>query len=106
MLRDPRDVVASLQAAGRSWGRSWAPTGVAGAAELWCRFVESALEVESDPRGIVVRYERLLAETAAELGRVCAGPGSRPAPTGVATSPPATASSSAPAPGTPDRSTL
>lgn len=75
VLRDPRDVVASLRAAGRSWGRSWAPTGVVGAARLWLRFVESALDVEDDPRGIVVRYESLLADTPRALARVCAAAG-------------------------------
>jgi hypothetical protein len=70
VLRDPRDVVCSLRAAGRSWGRSWAPTNVAGAARFWRLFVENALGVENDPRGLVVRYEALQADGAAELARI------------------------------------
>jgi hypothetical protein len=80
VLRDPRDVVSSLRAAGRSWGRSWAPTGTAGAALLWRGLVESAQGVEDDPRGLVVRYERLLEDGAGELARIgeAAGLGAAP----------------------------
>jgi hypothetical protein len=80
VLRDPRDVVASLRAAGRSWGRSWAPSGTAGAARLWRRFVESAVDVENDPRGLVVRYERAHEDPAGELLRICEATGLKAAP--------------------------
>jgi len=70
LLRDPRDVVASLTDAGRSWGRSWAPSGTVGAARLWQSFVEAGQGLEQDPRSLVVRYEELLEDGAGQLSRI------------------------------------
>ena len=41
ILRDPRDVVASLLAVSRSWGAAWAPHHAAEAAILWADHVRS-----------------------------------------------------------------
>lgn len=42
LIRDPFDVVKSLVAASRSWGRSWAPSSPLQAARLWRRHVQAA----------------------------------------------------------------
>jgi hypothetical protein len=42
LLRDPRDVVASLLAASRGWGRAWAPTKARNAARIWREHVSRA----------------------------------------------------------------
>jgi sulfotransferase family protein len=73
MIRDPRSVVASLQAASRSpFGRDWAPRGAAAGAILWGRHVVRGLQLqEAVPRLCrEVRYEALLADTAGQLGCV------------------------------------
>jgi hypothetical protein len=44
IIRDARDVVASMLAAAGSWGRAWAPHNTAKAATLWMRHVRSARE--------------------------------------------------------------
>ncbi len=74
MIRDPRDVVASLCAAGKGFGARWAPRGIAAAANRWRHFVRRGLEIaEAAPdRYREVRYERLHAEGAAELERIFA----------------------------------
>lgn len=61
ILRDPRDVVSSLRAAGRhEWG-PWAPTDAAGAADMWRRHVAGARRARelAPDRYIEVRYEDL-----------------------------------------------
>lgn len=60
LLRDPRDVVASLLAASRSWGRDWAPPDARRAAELWRAHVEAVRGARiPDERIREVRYEQL-----------------------------------------------
>lgn len=64
LLRDPREVVASLLAASRSWGRGWAPRGVVRASLLWRRCVQAAREARRSvpaDRFLEVRYEDLVA---------------------------------------------
>lgn len=43
ILRDGRDVVASILAASRSWGRNWASSNPRRAARGWCQDVEELL---------------------------------------------------------------
>lgn len=71
ILRDPRDVVRSLRAAGRSWGQ-WAPTDPAGGAAMWRRHVlgaRMARELAPD-RYVEVRYEDLRRDPASALAPV------------------------------------
>ena len=64
VLRDPRDVVASLLAASRSWGAHWAPKNAREAARMWRHY---AARVREDRQQIPawqfleVRYEDLSA---------------------------------------------
>lgn len=72
LVRDGRDVAASLVAASRGWGRAWAPADVAGAARMWASAVESARGARSADSYLEVRYEDLLAETPALLQKAFA----------------------------------
>lgn len=70
VLRDGRDVVASLLAASRSWGSGWAPDSVWRATRMWARHVEAGLAAAATLPGSTfhqLRYEDLLAEPAVEL---------------------------------------
>lgn len=63
VVRDPRATVASIVAASRSWGRSWAPSDVASAARLWRRAVVAGLEIpQLTDATMVVRYEDLIGD--------------------------------------------
>lgn len=64
LVRDPVSVLASLRSVG--WYRD-APA----AGEHWRRATESFLDF-TDPRALLVRYERLIADPGAELERICA----------------------------------
>lgn len=71
ILRDPREVVASLRAAGKGWG-PWAPTDAAGGADMWRRHVvgaRRAREIAPD-RYTEVRYEELRRDPRAALAPV------------------------------------
>jgi hypothetical protein len=62
MLRDGRDVVASLLAASRTWA-NWAPDNALGASRRWVRNVEAAEKAAkklSPEQFYEVRYEQLL----------------------------------------------
>jgi Sulfotransferase family len=62
VLRDPRDVVASLLAASRTWGAAWAPHTPAKAAGLWVehvRAVKQAAQNLSRTEFHEVKYEQL-----------------------------------------------
>jgi hypothetical protein len=61
VLRDGRDVAASLRAAARGWARTWAPSSVASAATLWRSMVLSARGARrfGPERYVEVRYEDL-----------------------------------------------
>ena len=65
ILRDPRDVVASLLAVSRSWGAAWAPHHAAEAAILWAdhvRSVRSAARHLSGREFTEIKYEQLWKE--------------------------------------------
>lgn len=70
LLRDPRDVVASLLAASRGWGSAWAPPGPAEAAQLWIRHVEGGRRLAGEPRYREVRFGRLKRAPAEAAGEV------------------------------------
>ena len=73
MVRDPRDVVASLIAAGRSWGRNWAPRDIFSGARVWRRHVVSSerhMKRVPEVQKLTVRYEDFLAASQAELTRI------------------------------------
>lgn len=61
LIRDPRGAVASLCAAGRTWGRSWASTDPVVNARVWVRDVSAGRGIASlTDRNITVKYEALL----------------------------------------------
>lgn len=73
VIRDPRAVVTSLRAAGRSWGSNWAPANVTDGARMWCERVESGLAISRlSERYCEVRYAELSRDAAGVLARVCA----------------------------------
>lgn len=65
MVRDPRDVVASLLAASEGWGSGWAPAGPAEAAQLWRRHVTGARRIAGTPRYREFRFRELKRDPAA-----------------------------------------
>lgn len=68
LLRDGRDVAASLVAAGQEWARDWAPTRVAEAARTWQDHVVAARAARSAGRPYLeVRYEDLLKDPVGSL---------------------------------------
>jgi hypothetical protein len=74
MVRDPRAVVASLLAASRSWGSTWAPSTSLRAARLWTAHavaVREARAVVPAQRWLQVRFEDLYRDTAATLASAC-----------------------------------
>lgn len=70
LLRDPRDVVASMLAASKGWGSGWAP-GDAGVGALeWVRHVRAARtgpDLFGAGQYLEMRYEELLASPAEQL---------------------------------------
>lgn len=71
VVRDPRAVVASIRTVGRRYG--WGAHGIPGGADTWERSVRAAERWRRrvDPgRFLDVRYEDLVTDTAAELGRI------------------------------------
>jgi hypothetical protein len=61
LVRDGRDVAASMNAAAGGWGRGWAPADVETAARSWVRHVQAAREYRLIGfRYREVRYESLL----------------------------------------------
>jgi hypothetical protein len=70
IIRDPRDVIASLLAASRGWGHRWAPRHAKKAANLWCRYVAQTRNAKSlvpAENYLEVSYEKLCANPKAEL---------------------------------------
>jgi hypothetical protein len=62
LIRDCRDVVASLITASRSWGASWAPNSAKGAAAMWVQHVQAvktAAKNLSTHDFCEIRYENL-----------------------------------------------
>ena len=71
VVRDPRSVVVSMQRAGGSWGRGWAPTSAYGCALRWIEAVQRASEIKTlTQRYREVRYEALLNDGPRELQAV------------------------------------
>jgi len=61
MIRDGRDVAASMVAASRGWGQPWAPGDVESASKQWKEHVLGARKARQYPgRYMEVRYEELL----------------------------------------------
>jgi hypothetical protein len=74
VLRDPRDVVASLLAASRTWAQAsgWAPRHARDAAMLWTQIVGSVRKYSAtaDPKKFLeLRYEELYEQPLAVLAR-------------------------------------
>jgi hypothetical protein len=70
ILRDGRDVVASLQRAARGWGRDWAPSKAASAAALWRHDVEAGRAIAHQTDAYLeIRYEELVSERGADALR-------------------------------------
>ncbi len=68
IIRDGRDVVASLVAASKGWGHLWAPRRLEEAATMWKEYVLQARHAEGLGHPYIeVRYEDLLADGAAVL---------------------------------------
>jgi hypothetical protein len=61
IVRDGRDVVASLQSASRGWGSYWAPGSLKNAAVMWKTNVLAARTAAGTGRYAEVRYEDLRA---------------------------------------------
>lgn len=74
LLRDGRDVVASMLRASRGWGRDWAPASAREGIELWRAHVEAARRIARLTNHYAeVRYEELAsADGPAILGRLFA----------------------------------
>jgi Sulfotransferase family len=65
LVRDPRDVVASLQR------MSWAPKSIVNNAFFWVRFNQGAERSQHRPEYLRVHYERLVEDPERELIRIC-----------------------------------
>jgi len=59
IIRDGRDVAASLLSAHASWGVSWTPGSMIAAAAVWRRHVQFAREAANYGKYLEVRYEDL-----------------------------------------------
>ncbi len=66
LVRDPRDVVASLQL------RPWAPSSVVNNAWMWVLFNRGARRSSHRPGYLLVHYEKPVAHPEQELMRICA----------------------------------
>jgi len=66
LVRDPRDVVASLQR------MSWAPRSIVNNTMFWVRFNRAAEKSQHRPEYLRVYYEQLVANPERELVRICA----------------------------------
>jgi hypothetical protein len=63
LVRDPRAVVASLCAAGRSWGRTWASTDPVVNARRWVSDVSAGRDIPSvTPHHFMIKFEDLLGD--------------------------------------------
>ena len=66
LVRDPRDVVASMLAASRGWGATWAPTDAKIAAAMWVQHVQAvqaAIEGLATHDFYQITYENLWRST-------------------------------------------
>lgn len=71
IIRDGRDVTASMLAAGLGWGKSWAPASAADGAREWKAAVSNCRGLrELTPNYTEVRYEDLLVNGVDEMMRL------------------------------------
>lgn len=73
IIRDARDVVASLLAASRSWGKNWAPKQADEAARMWCQRVNkagSASRKLPTTQFMQVKYENLIQSPTKSLEKI------------------------------------
>lgn len=71
VIRDPRDVSASLIAASGDWGGRWAPRTADSAARMWIEHLEGARKVSGHTdRYLEVRYEDMRKDLPAQLTRI------------------------------------
>jgi hypothetical protein len=66
LVRDPRDVVASLQRI------RWAPKSVINNVSMWLLFNRAARRLQTHPGYLLVHYETLITHPEQELARICA----------------------------------
>jgi hypothetical protein len=71
IIRDGRDAAQSLKVASEGWGRSWAPSAIADAAEMWAQFVGAAQAAGGrlGDRYLELRYEDLSANPEPAIDR-------------------------------------
>lgn len=74
LVRDPRDVVASLQR------MPWAPDSIVSNASMWLLFDRAARRLQNYAGYLLVRYETLVTQPEHELARICAHVGEDYAP--------------------------
>jgi len=70
IIRDPRDVVASILAASRSWGKNWAVDNAKIAAHTWCKHINNVIKASKKldkSNFFEIRYETLVANPAQSL---------------------------------------
>jgi hypothetical protein len=65
LVRDPRDVVASLQRI------AWAPKSILSNAMIWVLFNRAAERSRHRPEYLLVHYEKLVASPDQEMARIC-----------------------------------
>ena len=71
IVRDPRAVAASMRAASQGFGRKWAPSSLATAAETWADAVRVCRSLRDlTPRYREIRYRDLTANTAERLAEM------------------------------------
>lgn len=70
VIRDPRDVAASMLAASRSWGAEWAPSGPVSAARLWREHVRGVRRLEDAGGYRELRFESLKEDPEAALAGI------------------------------------
>jgi hypothetical protein len=71
VIRDPREVAASLIAASSDWGGRWAPRTADSAARMWVEHLEGARQVSAHTdRYIEVRYEDMRKDLPGQLTRI------------------------------------
>jgi len=72
LVRDGRDVAASLVASGNGWGGWWAPKTVTRASEVWSEHIRGARSSAGSDSYLEVRYEDMQSDGASTLERVFA----------------------------------
>ena len=73
VLRDARDVVASLLAASSAWGKRWAPGNPKEAARIWRQHsvrARSELQYLPDNLHITIKYEEMIADPVTRLREI------------------------------------